>query len=85
MFSIRITKILNTEKRKDSSGAFMIIDNLEKIIGLTGVVVGIELLAGAIFVLSIIYFRNQYLAGVIGNIFSLSMTIGLITFFLRKE
>ena len=64
---------------------FMIIDNLEKIIGLTGVVVGMELLAGAIFIVSVIYFRNQYLAGVIGNLFSLSMAIGLITFFLKKE
>jgi len=63
----------------------MIIDNLEKIIGLTGVVIGIELLAGAIFVLSILYFRNQYLAGVIGNLCSLSMTLGLISFFLKKE
>lgn len=63
----------------------IIIDNLEKIVGLVGVIVGIEILAAAIFMFSFLYFRNQQIAGLIGNFSSLTLTLGLITIFLKKD
>jgi len=36
----------------------MIIDNLDKIIGLVGLIMGIEIIAIAIFMTSVLYFRN---------------------------
>ena len=56
----------------------MIIDNLDKIIGLVGVVMGIELIAIAIFTASILYFRNPVVAGLIGNFSFLAMGLGLL-------
>ena len=41
----------------------MFINNLDKIIGLVGLVIGIELIAAAIFTFSILYFRNPVVAG----------------------
>jgi hypothetical protein len=63
----------------------MIIDNLDKIVGLVGILSGIEILAAIIFTISFIYLRNPQVAGIIGNISSLSMTLGLITLFLKKD
>jgi hypothetical protein len=54
------------------------INNLDKIIGLVGLVIGIELIAAAIFTLSIVYFKNPATAGVIGNMSSLSIFLGMI-------
>jgi hypothetical protein len=62
----------------------LIIDNLDKIIGLTGVVIGIELVAAAMFMLSIVYFRSPQIAGLIGNLTILSLATGLIAYFLKK-
>lgn len=65
--------------------SIIIIDNLDKIFGLVGVIVGIEIVAAVIFIFSFIYLRNQQLAGIIGNFSSLSLTLGLITIFLKKD
>lgn len=63
----------------------IIIDNLDKILGLVGVIVGIEIIAAIIFTFSLIYLRNPQFAGVVGNISSLSLTLGLITIFLKRD
>jgi hypothetical protein len=62
----------------------MIIENLEKFIGLVGVVIGIEIIAGIIFFLSLLYLRNQQIAGIIGSLSSMTMTCTLITIFLKR-
>jgi hypothetical protein len=63
----------------------MFIDNLDKIIGFVGLVIGIELIAVAIFTLSVLYFKNPVVAGVIGNLSSLGMILGAIFVFAKKE
>ena len=63
----------------------MIIDNLDKIIGLVGVIMGIELIAIAIFTASILYFRNPVVAGLIGNFSFLTMGLGLIGISVNHE
>lgn len=63
----------------------MIINNLDKIIGLVGVCIGIEIIAGLIAAFAIIYVRNPYMAGVIASLSSMSMSGAIIYSFLRKE
>jgi hypothetical protein len=63
----------------------MIIENLDKIIGLAGVCIGIEIIAGLIAMFIIVYIRNPYIAGVIGSLSSISMSSALIFMFLRRE
>jgi hypothetical protein len=63
----------------------MIVDNLDKIIGLVGLIMGIELIAIAIFMTLILYFRNPVVAGLIGNISSLTMTLGLLGYAINRE
>lgn len=62
----------------------MIHEGFINIIGLTGILVGIELIAFGISFLSILYLKNPQIAGIIWNISSLSMTSGLIVYFLKK-
>jgi hypothetical protein len=63
----------------------MIIDNLDKIIGLVGVIIGIELIAIIIFTISVLYLRNPVVAGLIGNFSSLTMTLGLLGIAINHE
>ncbi|WP_048189800.1 hypothetical protein [Methanobacterium sp. SMA-27] len=63
----------------------MIVDNLDKILGLFGLMVGIELIAIVIFTLSILYIRNPLAAGLIGNISSLTMTLGIIGYAINRD
>lgn len=63
----------------------MLINNLDKIIGLVGVCIGIEIIAGLIGIFAIIYVRNPYMAGVIASLSSLSMSGALIYTFLKSE
>jgi hypothetical protein len=63
----------------------MIVDNLDKILGLFGLMVGIELIAIAIFTVSILYIRNPIAAGLIGNISSLTMTLGIIGIAINRD
>ena len=63
----------------------MIIDNLDKIIGLVGLIVGIELIAIAIFTASVLYFRNPVVAGLIGNFSFLTMGLGLLGIAVNHE
>lgn len=63
----------------------MFIDNLDKIIGMVGLILGIELIAILIFTLSIAYFRSPVVAGIIGNMSSLGMALGLTFTFVKKE
>lgn len=65
--------------------SIIIIDNLDKLIGLVGLCMGIEIIAGLIAIFAIIYVRNPYLAGVIGSLSSMGMSSALIYMFLRKE
>ncbi|MBZ2164787.1 hypothetical protein [Methanobacterium spitsbergense] len=62
----------------------MFIDNLDKIIGLVGLVIGIEIIAVVIFTFSILYFKNPVIAGLIGNFSSLTMISGLIAFSIKR-
>jgi len=64
----------------------MLLDNLVvKISALVGLFVGIELIAIAIFTVSVIYFRSPVVAGVIGNLSSLGMTLGVILVSVKRE
>ncbi len=63
----------------------MIVDNLDKILGLFGLMVGIELIAIVIFTVSILYIRNPVAAGLIGNISSLTMTLGIIGYAINRD
>lgn len=63
----------------------MFIDNLDKIIGMVGLVMGIELIAIAIFSVSVLYFRNPVVSGVIGNLSSLGMLLGTLFVFVKKD
>ncbi len=63
----------------------MIVDNLDKILGLFGLMVGIELIAIVIFTVSILYVRNPVAAGLIGNISSLTMTLGIIGYAVNRD
>ncbi len=63
----------------------MIVDNLDKILGLVGVIAGIEIIAIAIFTVSVLYFRNPVIAGLIGNLSSLTMIIGIIWYSVKRE
>ena len=63
----------------------MIVDNLDKILGLFGLMVGIELIAIVIFTVSILYIRNPVAAGLIGNISSLTMTLGIMGYAINRD
>lgn len=63
----------------------MIVDNLDKILGLVGLMVGIEVIAIAIFTVSILYVRNPITAGIIGNVSSLTMIMGIIGYSIKKD
>ena len=63
----------------------MFINNLDKIIGMIGLVMGIELIAIAIFTVSVIYFRNPVVAGVIGNLSSLGMLLATLFVFVKRD
>lgn len=63
----------------------MLINNLDKLIGLVGVCIGIEIIAGLIAIFAIIYVRNPYIAGVVGSLSSLSLSSALIYTFLKRE
>ena len=68
-----------------TEGYFMFIDNLDKIIAMVGMLMGIELIAIANFTVSIAYFRSPVIAGVIGNMSSLGMILGVVFVFVKKE
>jgi hypothetical protein len=63
----------------------MLINNLDRLIGLVGVCIGIEIIAGLIGIFAIIYVRNPYIAGVIASMSSMSMSGVLIYTFLKRE
>lgn len=63
----------------------MIIDNLDKIIGMVGLIMGIELVAIAIFTASILYFKNPVVAGLIENFSFLTMGLGLLGIAINHE
>jgi hypothetical protein len=63
----------------------MLIDNLDKIIGLVGLIMGMELIAIVIFTASIVYFRNPVVAGLMGNFSFLTMGLGLVGFSVNHE
>ena len=47
--------------------------------------VGIEVIAIAIFTVSILYIRNPITAGIIGNVSSLTMIMGIIGYCIKKD
>lgn len=63
----------------------MFIDNFDKIIGLVGLLIGVEIIAAAIFTISILYIRNPQIAGLIGNFSSLTMVLAMIGYSIKKE
>jgi hypothetical protein len=65
--------------------SIMIIDNLDKIIGMVGLIMGIELVAIAIFTASILYFKNPVVAGLIENFSFLTMGLGLLGIAINHE
>jgi len=57
----------------------MFLDNLViKIASLMGMFIGIELIAIGIFTLSVLYFRSPVMAGVLANLSSLGMFLGVL-------
>ncbi|MFY9637230.1 MAG: hypothetical protein WAK14_00325 [Methanobacterium sp.] len=46
---------------------------------------GIEIIAIAIFISSILYIRNPVVAGLIANISSLTMTLALLSYAINRE
>lgn len=58
---------------------------MDKIIGLIGVIIVIELIAITIFTISVLYFKNPVVAGLIGNFSSLTMTLGLLGIVINHE
>jgi hypothetical protein len=63
----------------------LIVDNLDKIIGLVGLMVGVEIIAAVIFTVSVLYLRSPVVAGIVGNLSSLDMTLGIIGFSIYHE
>ena len=56
-----------------------------KIIGLLGAVIGIEIIATLIFMVAVLYLRNQQAAALIGNFSSISMALVLMITLLKKD
>ncbi len=64
----------------------MFLDNLIiKITALLGMFIGIELIAIGVFTVSVLYFKSPVVAGVIGNMSSLGMLLGVIFVSVIKE
>lgn len=63
----------------------MMISNLDKIIGMMGLILGVEVISIVVFLFLLINIRNPVLAGLAGNISSLSMTVGIIFIFVKQE
>jgi hypothetical protein len=61
------------------------ISNLDKIIGMMGLVLGVEVVSIVIFLFLIIKLRNPMLAGLAGNISSLGMIVGIICIFVKQD
>lgn len=61
------------------------ISNLDKIIGMMGLILGVEVISIVIFLSLIIYIRNPVLAGLAGNLSSFGMTAGIIFIFVKQE
>ena len=62
----------------------MLFADFIKIIGVLGAVIGIEIIAILIFMVSVIYLRNQQVAGLIGNFSSMSMALVLLITLLKN-
>ena len=56
-----------------------------KFIGLFGTVLGIQMIAIIIFIVSTVYLGNQQVAGLIGNISSMIMALVLIATLLKND
>lgn len=63
----------------------MFIDNLDKIIWYSRFDVGYRISCYIHFIISIAYFRSPVVAGVIGNMSSRGMRLGVIFEFVTKE
>jgi hypothetical protein len=81
----RIFKNIFINLKYKGAEYIMLIDNLDKIIGLFGLMIGIEIIAAVIFSISVLYFRSPIIAGTVGNLSSLGMTLGLIGFSIYQE
>jgi hypothetical protein len=56
-----------------------------KIMGMLGLLLGIEVISIVIFSILLLYLRSPITAGIIGNISSLSMILGIIIFSIKRE
>ncbi|MTK63877.1 MAG: hypothetical protein F8N15_04970 [Methanobacterium sp.] len=63
----------------------MMISNLDKILGMMGLILGVEVISIVIFLFILINIRNPVLAGLVGNISSLGMMVGIIFIFVKQE
>lgn len=63
----------------------MMLFNLDKIIGMMGLILGVEVISIVIFIFLLINIRNPVLAGLAGNLSSLSMIVGIIFIFVKQE
>lgn len=61
------------------------ISNLDKILGMMGLILGVEVISIVIFLFLLINIRNPVLAGLAGNISSLGMMVGIIFIFVKQE
>lgn len=61
------------------------ISNLDKILGIMGLTLGVEIISIVIFLFLLINIRNPVLAGLAGNMSSLGMITGIIFIFVKQE
>lgn len=63
----------------------VLISNLDKIIGMVGLILGVEVIAILIFLFLITNLRNPVIAGLAGNISSFCMVLGIIIIHIKQE
>jgi hypothetical protein len=63
----------------------VIISNLDKILGMVGLILGVEVISIVVFLFILVNIRNPVLAGLAGNISSLGMMVGIIFIFVKHE
>jgi hypothetical protein len=61
------------------------ISNLDKILGMMGLILGVEVISIVVFLFLLVNIRNPVLAGLAGNISSLGMMVGIIFIFVKQE
>jgi hypothetical protein len=62
-----------------------IFKNIIYLTGLTGTIIGFEIIAIAIYMVTLPYLRNPLISGTIANLSLMIMTLTLVSYFLKKS